>query len=63
MTEQEQLTDKLTRLDYPDFEVQPGLEDVLMLRIQGHLICGVGHALSLSDEQLKALIEETVTGG
>lgn len=54
--EQEQeLTEKLTRLDYPDFEVMPE-ENTLMLYIGGHLICSVDHALSLSDEDLKALI-------
>jgi hypothetical protein len=58
------LTEKLTRLGYTDgIETKPGQEDVLMLYVQGHLICGVDYALSLSDEQLKALIDETVQVG
>lgn len=54
------LAEKLKRLEYPTFEVLPGEDDILMLHIQDHLICGAGYALSLSDEQLKALIDETV---
>lgn len=54
------LTDKLTSIGYPTFEAQPGQEDVLMLYVDGRLIGGVDYALSLSDEQLKALIDETV---
>lgn len=58
------LTEKLTRLGYTDgIETKPGQEDVLMLYVQGHLICSVDYALSLSDEQLKALIDETVQVG
>lgn len=62
MTEEQeqQLTERLTQLGYPAFEVLPGEDDVLMLHIQDHLICGVLYALSLEDEQLKALIDETV---
>jgi hypothetical protein len=60
-SEQEQaLTEKLARLGYPDFEVLPGEDEVLMLHIQDRLICGVLHALSLPDEALKSLIDETV---
>ncbi len=63
--EQEQsLTEKLTQLECPDFEIMPGEDDVLMLYIQGSFICGALYALSLPDEQLKALIipliDETV---
>lgn len=54
------LIEKLKRLGYADFETKPGQEDVLMLYVQGHLISGVDYALSLSDEVLKALIDETV---
>ena len=64
--EQEQeLTDKLTHIGYPDFEVLPGEDDVLMLHVQGHFIGGALYALSLPDEQLKALVDETmqVAGG
>ena len=62
--EQEQaLAETMTRIGYPGFEVLPGQEDVLMLHVQTHLICGVLYALSMSDEQLKALIDETVAGG
>lgn len=44
------LTEKLTNLGYPDFDVLPGEDSVLMLFIAGKLICGA----------LKALIDETV---
>ena len=54
------LKEKLTRLDYPDFKTEPGEEEVVMLHVQDHLICSVSYALEMSDEQLKALIEETV---
>ena len=54
------LTEKLTRINYPDFEVRAGEEDIPMLFIKDRLICGVLHALSLSDEDLQALIDETV---
>ena len=61
--EQEQaLTDKLTQLGYPTFEVMPGIDNVLMLHIDGHLISSVDYALSLADETLKALIDETIGG-
>lgn len=52
------LKDKMRRLGYSTFEVRK--EEVAMLYIRGHLICGVDYALSMSDEQLKALIDETV---
>lgn len=64
--EQEQeLTDKLKRIGYPDFETSPGEDEVLMLYVQNHLIGGALYALSLPDDQLKALIDETmqVAGG
>lgn len=64
--EQEQaLTEKLTRIGYSTFEVLPGEDDVLMLHMQGKLIGGALYALSLPDEQLKELIDETmqVAGG
>ena len=54
------LKDKLATLGYPDFEVKPGEEDVPMLHVQGRHICGVDYALSMSDEQLQALIDETL---
>lgn len=61
--EQEQaLTEKLTQLGYPGFDVMPGEDAILMLHIDGHLISSVDYALSLSDETLKALIDETVGG-
>ena len=56
----EELTEKLTRLGYPTFDVLPGEDSMLMLFIAGKLICGALYALALSDEALKALIEETV---
>lgn len=60
-SEQEQaIASKLTQLGYPVFVVALGEDDVSMLYIQDRLICGVLYALSLSDEQLKALIDETV---
>lgn len=62
---QDPLTSKLTRIGYPDATVQPGIDEVLMLHVQGRLISSVDYALSLPDEELKALIAETVqtTGG
>lgn len=59
----QQLTEKLTRLGYPTFEVLPGQEEVLMLHIQSRLICGALYALSMEDEQLKALIADTLAVG
>lgn len=64
--EQEQsLTEKLTQLGYPTFEVMPGEDQILMLHINGRLICGALYALEMPDEKLKALIDETaqVAGG
>lgn len=62
--EQEQsLTEKMATLGYPDFEIMPGEDNVLMLHVQNKLIGGSLYALSLPDEQLKALIDETVAGG
>jgi len=59
--EQEQeLHEKLTGSGYPDFQIEPGEDEIVMLRIKGLLICGVLYALSLPDEQLKSLIDETV---
>jgi hypothetical protein len=54
------LAEKLARLDYPDFEVHPGEDDITMLHIDGHLICSVLYALALEDSALKALIDETL---
>lgn len=60
-TKQEKaLAEKLTGLGYPDFETQPGEDEVLMFHVQGHFIGGALYALSMPDEQLKALIDETV---
>lgn len=59
--EQEQeLSEKMAGLEYPAFEVLPGEEEVLMLHVQDRLICGALYALSMPDEQLKALIDETL---
>jgi hypothetical protein len=59
--EQEQsLKEKLDEVGYPDFELLPGEDDVLMIHAQGHLICGALHALSMSNKWLEALIDETV---
>lgn len=59
--EQEQaLGEKMTRVGYPAFNVTPGEENVLMLYVQDRLISGALYALSMSDEQLKALIDETM---
>lgn len=59
--EQEQeLSEKMVRIGYPTFEVLPGMENVLMLHVQERLICGALYALSMPDEQLKSLIDETV---
>ncbi len=61
--QEQQLTEKMTALGYPDFEVMPGEDEILMLHSKGHLICGALYALSMPDEQLKALLDETVAGG
>lgn len=58
--EKQALTDKMAGLGYPDFEVRPGEDEVLMFYVQGHLIGGALYALSLPDERLKALIDETM---
>lgn len=59
--EQEQaLTEKMARIGYESYEVLPGMEGVLMLHVQEKLIGGALYALSLSDGQLKLLIDETV---
>ena len=56
-----ELTAKLDRVGYPAFALRKyDGEDLIMLYIQDCLICGLDHALSLSDESLKALIDETV---
>lgn len=63
-SEQEQaLSEKLTSIGYPAFEMLPGEDSILMLHIADHLICGALYALSMPDEQLKSLIDETVTVG
>lgn len=63
-TEQEQeFADKLRRIGYPDFDVVPGEDDILMLHMQDKLICGALYALSMPDAELKALIDETVAAG
>lgn len=54
------LTEKLTRIGYSAFEVLPGEDAILMLHINGLFIGGALYALDLPDEQLKALIDETV---
>lgn len=59
--EQEQaLTEKLARIGYASFDILPGEESVLMLHVADHLISGAFYALEMPDEQLKALIDETV---
>jgi hypothetical protein len=57
-----ELQEKLERLGYQG-EVLPGEEQIPMLFVDGRFICGLDYALSLSDEQLKALIDETVQAG
>lgn len=62
--EQEQaLIEKMATLGYPDFEVMPGEDEILMLHTKGRLICGALYALSMDDGRLKALLDETVAGG
>lgn len=56
LEQEQELTKKLERLNYPDFDILPSDEGALMIYIDGHLICSVSHALSLSDEDLKALV-------
>ncbi len=59
---EQELAEKLDQIGYPDFDVLPGEDEVLMIYIHDHLICGALYALSLPSEQLKKLIEETITG-
>lgn len=62
--EQEQaLSEKLTSLGYPAFEIMPGEDAILMLHIDDHLICGALYALSMPEKLLKLLIDETVASG
>lgn len=55
-----ELREKLTKLGYPDFEMKPGQEGVVMLHVQDRLICSVEYALDMLSQQLKSLIDETV---
>jgi hypothetical protein len=57
------LTDKITGWGYPEPKIEPGEDDVFMLYVCERLICGALYALSMPDEQLKALIDETVAVG
>lgn len=61
--QEQSLTEKMTNLGYPDFELIPGEDDVLMLHAKDRLICGALYALSMADAELKALLDETVAGG
>lgn len=56
----EELRDRMKAIGYPDFEVTPGEEQVPMLYVEGHLICAVHYALTLSQESLQELVQETV---
>jgi len=58
--QKQELNKKLTGLGYPDFQIEPGEDEIVMLRVKDLLICGALYALSLPDDQLKALIDETV---
>lgn len=55
-----ELADKLKQIGYPDFAIAAGEEQIPMLHIMGNLIGSVEYVLSLSDNDLKALIDETV---
>ena len=57
------VSEKLKQLGYPDFEIMPGQDNIEMLYMQDKLICSVNYALSLSDDDLKALIDETTRQG
>lgn len=57
---EQELLEKLTRLGYPEHTIQPGEENVPLLFIQDRLICSITYALLLSDEDLQALIKETL---
>lgn len=60
-TVMDELTNKLDRLGHSAFALrQYEGEEVMLLYIEERLICSQVHALSLSDESLKALIDETV---
>lgn len=54
--QEQELTERLEQMGYSEIQIKRGQEDVLMLYMNEHLICSVDHALSLSDEDLKALI-------
>lgn len=58
--ERDPLASKLARIGYPVGTVVPGIDEVLMLHVRGQIISSVEYALALSDEQLKALIDETL---
>lgn len=62
MTEEQdkQLEGKMGRIGYPDFDVLPGQDDILMIFVKHKLICGAGYALDISDDELKALIDGVV---
>jgi len=58
--EQEQeLKEKMELAGY-EFELLPGEDDVLMIHVQGRLICGARYALSMSNKWLESIIDETV---
>lgn len=59
MTEEQdkQLEEKMSRIGYPNFDVLPGQDDILMVFVNHRLICGAGYALTVSDDELKALID------
>ena len=57
------LTEKVINLGYPEPDIETGEEGVLMLHVCDCFICGALYALSMPDEQLKALIDETVAIG
>lgn len=62
MNDQE-LHEKVARIGFPEFSILPGQEEVPMLIIEDRLICGASYAYSLSDEDLRTLITETLAVG
>lgn len=61
MEKQDQvLKDKIMTWGYADVQFHAGQEDILMVYVQAFLICSVDYALSMDDDTLHALIDETV---
>ena len=58
MTEEQdkKLEEKMSRIGYPDFDILPGQDDILMVFVNHSLVCGAEYALTISDDELKSLV-------